>query len=494
MSNSSTIIDIRRQLQQRMVRMNAERTAQKSAVHKIALFCVFLTVATSSLVFVEPALSDALTLGLMVLLPAIGLMYFAPGLMGFSCLMLVLSATGVFSASFATDMFGSTKHMAITVYLSAAAVLFATFVAYKPREHTQLILNAYLVASLIAAIAGIVGVLNIIPGTNEIFTLYDRAKGTFKDPNVLGAFLVPALTYTIHLVLNKRAQIAFPAFLATAILSAAIILTYSRGAWLAAFISVAAYLYLFFVFSPRDTDRVRIAIFSLLGVAGVFGLIALVLQFDATRELLSERAVFTQSYDQGVEGRFGGQRKAVDIILENPLGIGALEFTAAGHHHENAHNTFLTFFMSNGWLGGMIFAVLTILTITLGFLHLLKRFKTHALFIVVYASLLAIFVQALFIDIDHWRHAFLLLGLAWGIMGSETRAITDRSRRIVRDRRHKLLKPTVTVLPMRRGNRIIRKLPERIELPRKLDAEAKKRFPCRRPSKIIRDLRLQTHH
>ena len=44
-----------------------------------------------------------------------------------------------------------------------------------------------------AQLAGIAGYFNLIPGGHDLLTLYERARGTFKDPNVFGAFLVPAL-------------------------------------------------------------------------------------------------------------------------------------------------------------------------------------------------------------------------------------------------------------------------------------------------------------
>mgnify|MGYP002682727202 CR=1 FL=1 len=49
------------------------KPASKSAAHRIALAIVWLTVASGFFVFSEPAPFDALTMGLIVLLPVIGL-------------------------------------------------------------------------------------------------------------------------------------------------------------------------------------------------------------------------------------------------------------------------------------------------------------------------------------------------------------------------------------------------------------------------------------
>ena len=70
------------------------------------------------------------------------------------------------------------------------------------------------------------------------------------------------------------------------------------------------------------------------------------------RQLMQERASLTQGYDEGPEGRFGGQQKAVRLILDNPFGIGTHTFREK-HHHEEVHNVYLTMFHYAGWIGGL---------------------------------------------------------------------------------------------------------------------------------------------
>ncbi len=59
-----------------------KRNRGKSPVHRLALVFVWLAVASSFLVFSEPAPFDALTIGLLVLLPVIGLFDAKPGIAG----------------------------------------------------------------------------------------------------------------------------------------------------------------------------------------------------------------------------------------------------------------------------------------------------------------------------------------------------------------------------------------------------------------------------
>jgi hypothetical protein len=51
---------------------------RRSAVHWLTLALVAVTIVSSGFVFSEPAPVDALTIGLIVLLPAVGLVAFNP--------------------------------------------------------------------------------------------------------------------------------------------------------------------------------------------------------------------------------------------------------------------------------------------------------------------------------------------------------------------------------------------------------------------------------
>jgi hypothetical protein len=44
----------------------------------------------------------------------------------------------------------------------------------------------------------------------------------------------------------------------------------------------------------------------------------------------------------------------------------------------------------------------------------------------VYAAYVGVLVESVIIDIDHWRHYFLILGVLWGLMAA-TRAAISRS-------------------------------------------------------------------
>ncbi len=68
---------------------------------------------------------------------------------------------------------------------------------------------ACVVGAMIASLLAIAGYFNLVPGGRDLLTLYDRARGTFKDPNVLGAFLIlPALFVPAERGLRPARQVA----------------------------------------------------------------------------------------------------------------------------------------------------------------------------------------------------------------------------------------------------------------------------------------------
>ncbi len=406
--------------QRRRSRRAQGRADQPSVVHQLSLFAVWLAVAVSGVVFSEPAPTDALTMGLIILLPTIGLVSVRPLLVLYIALWLVVAAGGYVATTFSDDLVRSTRFTTVSLYLCIASFVFAAFIVKRPQVHLNLILNAWTVAAVIAATAGLIGYFSLLPGS-EIFTKFGRATGTFKDPNVFGPFLVVPMLYMLHLVLTKPfSRVGLP-LMVSAILVLATLLSFSRGAWFNMVVAIAGYGLLAFITAPTLMQRERIVGLLVLGIAGFAALIAVVIQFDAVGDLLAERASLSQSYDVGPEGRFAGQLKALVLAAENPLGIGSQRF-AYVHHSEDVHNVYISVFLNNGWLGGAVYVLLTLLTLCLGFMHLTKAGPMRPLFIVLYAAFAAVVLEGLIIDTDHWRSFYLTMGLLWGLMAAGPRA------------------------------------------------------------------------
>jgi O-antigen ligase len=84
------------------------------------------------------------------------------------------------------------------------------------------------------------------------------------------------------------------------------------------------------------------------------------------------------------------------------------------------HSLYLRVLAEQGWLG--ITALLMLIATIIVFLLRVIRFPSspfqRSLATIVLASLIAILANSFFIDTLHWRHFWLLLGLAWAIRES----------------------------------------------------------------------------
>ncbi|KWT69436.1 Permeases of the major facilitator superfamily [Hyphomicrobium sulfonivorans] len=391
---------------------------RRGLITLLALAAVAMTIAVSGVVFSEPAPVDALTMGLIVLLPVIGLVHFTPTLVSFAALWLLAATGALLGMAFSQDLSGTGIHVAVTLYLYAACAVLAAFVAYDPPRHARLLLNAWSFAALVAASAALLGYFHIIPGGYELFTEYGRATGTFKDPNVFAPFLIVPLLYLINVALERPARgMVLPLALA-AILTLGVFFSFSRGAWINLALSLALYGYLLLVTTRKA--RVRLKLLSLLLLGALFAALAVMaaLSSNEISSLLLQRASFDQSYDLGEEGRFGGQEKALGMIAEKPLGIGALEF-GQRYHPEAAHNVYLTMFLNSGWLGGGTYLLLVLLSLVFGMRFAMRGTEIRPMFLAVYAAFVGTAGEGIIIDSDHWRHFYVLMALLWGMMAAE---------------------------------------------------------------------------
>jgi O-antigen ligase len=397
---------------------HSRATAQReSAIHRLALALVAITVVAGGIVFSEPAPVDALTIGLIILLPTIGLIAVNPTLLGYMSLWAVAGAAAVFAATLSLDLTETLTHVSVTIYLYLASAVFAAFIAYSPIRHTELIFKAWTWGALVAAATALIGYFDLLPGAYELFTKFDRASGTFKDPNVLGPFLVAPTLYMVHVALTRSWHRMLPPLAVAAVLAVALLLTFSRGAWMNTAAALVIYGYLTMLTSDRASTRLKVI--ALLAAALIFtaGLVALAATSDSISNMIQERSNVAMSYDVGSEGRFGGQQKAIALIVENPLGIGAQEF-ATRHHSEEAHNVYLSVLLDAGWLGGGIYWILVGLTLVLGLRHALKPSLTRPLFLIAYSAFVANALEGLIVDTDHWRHFYLLMAIIWGLMSA----------------------------------------------------------------------------
>jgi hypothetical protein len=361
-------------------------------------------------------------------LPMAGLAEINRTLLIYLMLWLLVVAGGCFGAMDAFDLGVASKQVAITFYLSVSSVMLAAFIQANPKRHMALIMNGYVLAAVVATVAALIGYFDLLPPLTNTFTLYGRARGTFKDPNVYGAFVVPALVYALYLAFNSRPRTALVAMAVTGFLVLGALLSFSRGAWINAGLSSAVFCYLAFLTS--STNRFRARIVTLLSVAAVLGTIVLgfALQSPKVAGLLNERAQLTQSYDSEPYGRFAGHAKAKALIASRPFGIGPLQF-GGNYHHEDVHQVYLNMLVGHGWLGGGAYVLLVVLTLLIGLWGAFVPGPAQGLMLVMVSAYIGTVMEGFVVDTDHWRHFFVLMAAIWGLfLGSRPKHLVGDAR------------------------------------------------------------------
>lgn len=394
----------------------------------VGAFAVASAIGTSTIVFSEPAPTDALMLALIAGLPMLGVTRFGQAAVLNLGLWLVLASLGLAGCAFSANLGAAVTHQAVTLFLAIGAFVLAGYVAADPEPRFRLIMMCYVGASLVAALAALAGYFHIMPSAYDLFTSYGRARGTFKDPNVLGAALVPAIAFLVWIMLRNPLRHAFVAATLSVPLILALLVSFSRGAWVSAALSLVLVVWLALVTTRRAGDIRRLAVVAVLGGAGLIVTIAGALELDAVGALFEERASLDQSYDEGPEGRFGGQAKAIGLILGHPLGIGTHMFRET-QHVEEPHNVYLSQFLNAGWIGGLAYIASVFGTLAAGFYALRQRTALQGPLIVATAAFAGLAFEGFVIDSDHWRHFFIVMALVWGLVDGDPPVCNPERRR-----------------------------------------------------------------
>ncbi|MGD9783107.1 MAG: O-antigen ligase family protein [Hyphomicrobiaceae bacterium] len=394
----------------------------------LASIVVAAAMASSSIVFSEPAVADALMAAAIVGLPVLGVLRLGRITLLNAALWFVVVGAGIAATSLSATFDTAIKHQLVTLFLLLGALVISGYIAADPEPRFHLVMVFYVAAALVATLAALAGYFQLLPGAYDLFTSYGRGRGTFKDPNVYGAALIPALAYLCWIMLREKAERVVPAAFAVAVLSIGLLVSFSRGAWIAAAFAVAVVVWTAVVRFRRRSDRQRLLIVATLGGLAFTAIVAGALQFDAVKSLFAERASLSQSYDVGPEGRFGGQQKAIALILDHPLGIGTHTFRDV-HHPEEPHNVYLSTFLNAGWIGGLLYIASVLVTLGVGLRMSLRMGALQGPAVVATASLAALAFEGVVIDSDHWRHFFIVMGCVWGLADAVPPMIDSGRRR-----------------------------------------------------------------
>ena len=387
-----------------------------------AIYRALVALATLLLacVFVEPSPSDilfaaAMPLGL--LCGAVSLKAAKPVLPVLSLMLLyfIFSIPGI---AVAPDANGALRYYTITCYL----FLLAVFLSLYAQPHTVGGLQrAYLAAAFLSLAAGAAGLLGVFP---ELFMADAyRVKGLFKDPNVYGPFFVPAV---ILLLEDLRSGAVWKGpkaldFIGIVLLSAGIVVSYSRAAWINLVVSIG-------IFMMLNTRRVSPSKLAAAGIAVAAALAILVsffaltdIQNNETVSFLLDRAQI-QDYDSN---RFSTQSAGLQLASLHPaFGVGPGQFenriAAITGMRLSSHNLYIRVAAESG-VAAFLFFFLAVGCVLMGLLLDHRRQTGGSLPAVrnsgtspavLLAILGGILVNSLVVDTLHWRHLWFFIGLS----------------------------------------------------------------------------------
>jgi len=301
-------------------------------------------------------------------------------------------------------------YQTVTIFLFFTAYWIANYIAEDPVPRLALVIAAYLATALVSAILGTLGYLGI---GHDLFTRYDRAKALFNDPNVYGPFLIlPAMFVLQRVFLGAQKHIVWN-IAAYGILFVGVLMSFSRAAWGHLIISSLIVFALVFILEAKARHKARMLLLALSGTAFLVVATAGALSIPSFVSFLELRTQ-TQNYDTGDSGRFGRQGYAFDLALTHPLGLGPLEFRNL-RVKEEPHDTYVNVLHAYGWGGGLAFILFIGITIWRGATFLVRPGPLRPLLIPLVAVFVPLCGEAAIIDIDHWRHFFLVGGLIWGV-------------------------------------------------------------------------------
>jgi O-antigen ligase len=307
-------------------------------------------------------------------------------------------------------------YLAVSLFLAFTAIFVAAATEAQPSLY-PVMFRAWVLSACVTSFLGIAGYFHAFPGA-DIFTRYDRAAGAFEDPNVFGPFLTLPGIYLLHRIINQPARMVFYAVPLLIILGG-LFLSFSRGAWGLFVASAVLMVGCLFLQSNSGRFRLRVAIMTIAALSFLVLALLIALQIPAIADLFTARAQLVQEYDSARLGRFARYAIGFGMAAENPFGIGPLVFGQL--LGEDTHNIWLKALLDYGWLGFACWLTMVVWTIAGGFRILFRDRPWQPYLLCAYVVFVGHVFLGTFIDTDHWRHFYLLIGMIWGAMGLEAR-------------------------------------------------------------------------
>ncbi|HET7889162.1 MAG TPA: O-antigen ligase domain-containing protein, partial [Bradyrhizobium sp.] len=226
---------------------------------------VWLVGASGAIVFIEPSPYEIMTLGAAALFCATGVRM----RLALVPLLLLLALINIGYSIGAIPFYDKPEvvsWIATSWYMAATVMFFAMVMSEDTLARLEMLRGGLIVGAMIASIAAIAGYLNLVPAGHDLLTLYGRARGTFKDPNVIGAFLILPALFSLQSVVADRFAKALRNAVTFVIMALAILFAFSRAAWGGLAVTAAFMLATMVLTSRSQAQRSRIIVISIAAV------------------------------------------------------------------------------------------------------------------------------------------------------------------------------------------------------------------------------------
>jgi hypothetical protein len=377
----------------------------KISVDKLLMVITLTSALILPYVFFEPAPIDYV----LVFLGAIYLV--TGGVLSKNALIIV----GVYLAFYFASGISSVVHDRMNVekfyryYIIEVFLLFTALIAYSLFKSRPYLANIFLKYYCIGAIISCIVVLLVYFSAPSYEGIYRdstriRIRGFFKDPNVLGPFLIFPLLVLIFA--PNRIDIKMIWRLGIVPMFAVLFMTYSRASLGGFVISLFAFIFIKSLFE---------ASWSAI-IASFLSIIAFILVFSTQLELIynifSELETFRarmvlHGYDQS---RFYDIRNAFYLGAGTLFGLGPASYESM-FNALSPHNLFVAKLVDGGWIPALIISWFMFYPIWIA-LKMFFKWRDD-IFLVLFCVLLAHFVMAMVINPHHWRHLILLCAITF---------------------------------------------------------------------------------
>jgi putative inorganic carbon (hco3(-)) transporter len=258
--------------------------------------------------------------------------------------------------------------------------------------------------------------------SNERLDETTRVAGTLGSPNSAASFLAPCIAIAVALVVARRARSsrALPT-LGIGIGALALVLTFSRGGWLAVTVAVALILG---VFSIRRQLTWRVLIIgAVVAVLGSF--------------IGGQIQARLESQTGGLRARAAVGQVATEVIRDYPItGVGANNYVTILHEYAPLtdwayvpHNKFLLIWSETGIAGLLAFVVFLVTTARRGWLAV----RGAPGWLLPYVTALSGAFVALLVHMNfepfHGRSQLMLLFLVTGLVHAAARLVDEAEHR-----------------------------------------------------------------